>query len=109
MVWQTADGTLVHKLEGPGEDISWIDWHPKGNVLVAGSNDCTAWMWNATKGAQMQCFVGHGGALLCGGFLPNGKLLVTGSEDGTARVWSPKTGVSKSSISLGEAPVTCLA
>jgi ribosome assembly protein SQT1 len=23
----------------------WLRWHPKGTVLLAGSNDCTVWLW----------------------------------------------------------------
>lgn len=23
----------------------WLDWHPKGNILLAGANDSTIWMW----------------------------------------------------------------
>jgi WD40 repeat protein len=55
-----------------------------------------------------QCFVGHGGAVLCGQFTPDGKLLVSGAEDGTVRVWGPKSGVSKVSITMSDSPVTCL-
>lgn len=25
--------------------LQWIRWHPKGNVLLAGSNDSTVWLW----------------------------------------------------------------
>ena len=24
----------------------WLRWHPKGSVLLAGSNDTTVWLWN---------------------------------------------------------------
>jgi hypothetical protein len=23
----------------------WLSWHPKGNVLAAGCEDATVWMW----------------------------------------------------------------
>ena len=38
-------GELVNTLEGPDE-INWIDWHPKGHLLIAGSLDTNVWMWN---------------------------------------------------------------
>lgn len=25
--------------------LQWIDWHPKGNILLAGASDSTIWMW----------------------------------------------------------------
>ena len=47
-IWNVQDsGTLVETLEGPGEDIEFMSWHPKGNVLLAGSVDTTCWMWMA--------------------------------------------------------------
>lgn len=46
-------------LEGPGDSIEWLSWHPRGHVLLAGSADYTCWMWNADTGAFMQLFSGH--------------------------------------------------
>lgn len=36
-LWNTADGQLVNTLEGPGDAIEWLCWHPKGNIVLAGS------------------------------------------------------------------------
>ena len=43
-----------------------VKWHPKGNVVLAGSDDMTMWMWLALTGAYMQVlifsfWVGRGG------------------------------------------------
>jgi WD40 repeat protein len=27
----------------------WLDWHPKGNVLLAGGADGTVWVWNRKR------------------------------------------------------------
>ena len=27
------------------EDIQWLRWHPRGTILLAGSNDSTVWLW----------------------------------------------------------------
>ena len=71
-VYKAEDGTLLHTLEGPSAEIEvnrldggvyvtlfsigslflivqWFRWHPKGPVIVAGSNDATVWMWNAAR------------------------------------------------------------
>ena len=37
-IWDTA-GNEISTLEGPGSDIEWVDWHPRGAVLLAGSTD----------------------------------------------------------------------
>ena len=33
--------------------MNWLQWHPRGNVLLAGSEDFTAWLWHAQTGACM--------------------------------------------------------
>jgi ribosome assembly protein SQT1 len=111
-IWDAAAdsnaATLRHSLEGP-EDIEFIDWHSKGNVVMAGSGDGTTWMWLATTGACMAVFAGHEGAVTCGAFTPNGKVICTGSADSTVRLWAPRTGALKHTFQgCHEAPVNTL-
>lgn len=87
-VWDVATGSMVAQLEGPDE-ITWICWHSKGSILLAGANDGSAWMW-MSNGQVMQVFSGHSAPLTAGCFSPDGKLVVTGSEDGSVIVWDPK-------------------
>lgn len=42
-------------------------------MILAGSEDSTAWMWNADKGVYLNMFAGHGGSVTCGDFTPDGK------------------------------------
>jgi WD40 repeat protein len=42
-------GSTICGLEGPSE-VSWLSWHPRGSIVVAGSEDGTIWMWNAQTG-----------------------------------------------------------
>lgn len=58
-IWPTPDHNLLHTLEGPGEEIEWIDWHPKGDIILAGSSDYSSWMWNARTGVCMQVECSH--------------------------------------------------
>jgi WD40 repeat protein len=53
-IWDSATGHCAHMLDGPGGAIEWLRWHPKGDVILAGSDDFTAWLWNAQTGACMQ-------------------------------------------------------
>lgn len=78
-------------LDGPGDAVHFLAWHPRGPVLLAGSADSVAYMWNAVKGSFMAAFVGHEAAVTSGGFTSDGKLLVTASADAAVRVWSPTT------------------
>lgn len=77
-------------LEGPNE-IVWIDWHPRGNVLVAGTDDGSLWMWSLPAGNFMQVFRGHSAPATCGRFTHDGRNIVSGSEDGSLIIWDPKT------------------
>jgi len=98
-VWRVTDGKLLSRLEGPSEGIEFIAWHPQGDIILAGSGDCTAWMWNAGAGTNMQVFAGHTAEILCGGFTTDGKRVITASVDGSLRVWDPRSGVTMRIVS----------
>lgn len=53
-IWETSSGQRRHMLEGPGGAIEWLHWHPKGDVILAGTDEFTVWLWNAQTGACMQ-------------------------------------------------------
>jgi ribosome assembly protein SQT1 len=86
--WKTWE--FLTELQGPDE-VMWIRWHPKGNVLLAGSNDTTVWLWQLPSGNVMQVFAGHSGAVQCGEFTPDGKRIVTACADGTLIFWDPRS------------------
>jgi len=52
--------------------IQWIDWHPRGYVLLAGGADGTIWMWTIPTGKCMQVFTGHVESVTTGQFTPDG-------------------------------------
>lgn len=93
-IWSTSNGQLLRTLEGTGGALEWVRWHPKGDVVIAGTDDFMVYMWNAATGAVMQVFSGHSGTVTSGAFTPDGKALVTvgGEDDASLRVWNPKTG-----------------
>ncbi|KAL0955021.1 hypothetical protein HGRIS_003940 [Hohenbuehelia grisea] len=81
---------FLTELQGPDE-VMWVKWHPKGNVLLVGSNDGTAWMWQLPSGTTMQVFAGHSGSVQCGEFTPDGKRVVTACAGGDLIVWDPRS------------------
>ncbi|KAG1842020.1 ribosome biogenesis protein Sqt1 [Suillus subalutaceus] len=81
---------FLTELQGPDEVI-WLRWHPRGSILLAGSNDSTVWLWQLPSGNTMQVFAGHSGPVQCGEFTPDGKRIVTASEDGTLMYWDPRS------------------
>ncbi|KAA8522534.1 hypothetical protein F0562_013105 [Nyssa sinensis] len=90
-VWDSS-GNLKCTLDGPGGGIEWVRWHPRGHLVLAGSEDSTVWMWNADKCAYLNMFSGHGSNVTCGDFTPDGKTICTGSDDATLRIWNPRSG-----------------
>lgn len=50
----------------------WVSWHPRGHIVLAGSEDSTVWMWNADRAAYLNMFSGHGSSVTCGDFTPDG-------------------------------------
>jgi ribosome assembly protein SQT1 len=113
-VWSAADGAAISTLEGPADDVHWVGWHPRGDVVLAGSEDFSVWMWLARSGDCMQVFSGHRGPVTAGGFTADGKAVVTvgGEGDASLRVWNPKTGECVLTVSghpFHEEGINCLA
>ena len=51
-IWNTEnDFELKHIMEdGPSEDMNFLEWHPKGNVLITGGKDFLIWLLNGQNG-----------------------------------------------------------
>ncbi|KAJ3189211.1 hypothetical protein HDU85_002836 [Gaertneriomyces sp. JEL0708] len=112
-VHKAANGQHVATLDGPSE-ITWLNWHPRGNVLLAGSEDATLWMWQIPSGNCMGVFTGHVESVSCGQFTPDGKHVVSGSADGSVIIWDPKSAsatlrLTGADARFHEAPITSLA
>lgn len=93
-----------------------MDWHPKGNVLVAGGADGTVWVWNRSslfssapffllltspfllnrstvpRGDTLHVLAVHTTPCTTGRFTPDGKKILTASEDSMLILWDPRTG-----------------
>jgi WD40 repeat protein len=114
-VWSGKDRyKQLHVLDGPSESIEWIQWHPRGDIILAGSTDFSAWMWNGLSGECMASFMGHAGPVSCGSFTPDGKAVVTcgGEGDATLKVWDPRSGVCVTSVEgahFHTTGITCMA
>ncbi|KAL5526597.1 SQT1 [Sanghuangporus sanghuang] len=81
---------FLTELQGPDE-VVWLQWHPRGPVLLAGSNDGTLWLWQLPSGNTMQVFAGHSSPVQCGEFTPDGKRILTADEEGTLIFWDPRS------------------
>ncbi|WVQ70630.1 hypothetical protein IAR50_000150 [Cryptococcus sp. DSM 104548] len=74
-----------------GSEIEWLTWHPKGNVLSAGCNDASVWMWSLPSGNTLNVFSAHTMPLTAGAFPPPFKNLLTSSLDSSLILWDPRS------------------
>ncbi|KAF8149923.1 ribosome biogenesis protein Sqt1 [Crassisporium funariophilum] len=81
---------FLTELQGPDE-VMFLRWHPKGSVLLAGSNDSTLWLWQLPSGNTMQVFAGHTGPVNCGEFTPDGKRIISACSNGVLIFWDPRS------------------
>jgi WD40 repeat protein len=69
-----------------------VDFSPDSALVVTGSADGTARLWDIASGEQLQEFGGHEDEVISVAFAPNGQTVLTGSFDQTARLWEVATG-----------------
>jgi RNA polymerase sigma factor (sigma-70 family) len=89
-------------------DLIWCKGHetvptcaafaPDGTLLVTGSADKSARLWDAASGAAKHTLRGHTDAVLAVAFAPDGKLVATGGKDGLVKLWDVKTGKETASL-----------
>ncbi|NLG54573.1 MAG: WD40 repeat domain-containing protein [Rhodococcus sp.] len=84
----TGDGTV---LSGHSAAVRSVAFAPDGQMLVSGSDDHTARLWDLRRplaptviGAPL---VGHSDTVHSVAFSPDGTLLATGSDDQSVRLW----------------------
>ncbi|OAV88485.1 hypothetical protein PTTG_00883 [Puccinia triticina 1-1 BBBD Race 1] len=87
-------------LEAP-EEVTWLTWHPKQTVLLAGFSDGMIYMWQIPSGS-MQVFAGHDSMTTCGRFTPDGQKILSATDSGMLFIWDPKTGKTQHKINLNQ-------
>ncbi|CAH7686201.1 WD40-repeat-containing domain protein [Phakopsora pachyrhizi] len=106
-VWRNVDEDRFARWEflidlESTDEVTWLSWHSKGNLLLVGSSDGMVSMWQIPSGKNIQVFAGHTAMVTCGCFTPDGKSIVTGSESSELIQWDPKTGQAVQRVRLDE-------
>ncbi len=73
--------------------VASAHFSPKGDLIVTGSWDGSAKIWNATTGKVVRKLEGgHTSFVNTAVFSPDGQFILTASDDGTAKLWNVATG-----------------
>ena len=96
-----TQGIVLKEVLDAGEEAEccWINWHPRGSVLIAGFGSGSIWMWKVsfTAAAQVMAVFASpisGVPVTCGQFTPDGKGVIAGAADGSVYLLSPKAQLS---------------
>ena len=82
-----SEGKEIAALQGHLGDVNSAAFGPDGSLIVTGSSDNTARIWDAVRGKEIVILRGHTAAVNSVAFSPDGKRVVTASSDRTARIW----------------------
>ncbi len=85
-LWGIQEAQKLKTFEEQGH-IRTVAFSPDDTIVLTGSFDGTARLWNTETGRELQTFRGHNNCVVTSAFSPDGKSILTGSRDGTARLW----------------------
>lgn len=89
-IWD-LQGNLKFDFKDQADEVTYLEWHQKGNALLVGCQDGPILLYNCNKGQCLGGFYGHESEVTRCLFTPDGKYVVSSSMDGSVRIWNPKT------------------
>jgi WD40 repeat protein len=111
-ILSTADGSVVHRLEGHAGliVIQGIAYNPDGTLLASASVDGTVRLWDTQTGKLTKTLDHRGGQVLGIAWYPDGQSLVSISDTrGEVIVWDVAAGVPALRLPLAQGPLLSLA
>ncbi len=98
-IWDLASGRVVHCLRKHSFTVHSLAASADGRLLISGSGDGTARLWDTVKGSQVRKFGGffggtHNGPVMAVALSPDGAWALTGGGDhaDTVNVWDNSNG-----------------
>jgi WD40 repeat protein len=91
-LWDVESRQQIARFSPHGA-VADVDLSPDGKMLVTGSWDQSAKIWDVATATTMRKLDGvHTGYVNSVQFSPDGKLVLTASDDGTSRLWDAISG-----------------
>ncbi|MCB0532876.1 MAG: caspase family protein [Saprospiraceae bacterium] len=91
ILWDRETGAILHTLSGHTDYVYDVAFSPDGQLLLTGSGDNTAKLWDR-NGQLLRTLSGHTGAVNVVAFSPDGKSIFTASADNSLKRWDRETG-----------------
>lgn len=96
------------RLQGHGNPISAVAFHPTGNQVASLGMDLTLRVWSMPDGRQSRQVVAHRERPLSLAFSRDGTSIVTGGQDGTVRIWNGESLKEERQFSLNQGRATAV-
>ena len=117
-LWSTINGRLTDEfapafsgrrlVAGHADAITSVAFSPDGALIVTGSADKTAIIWELATASELRALRGHTAGVTGVGFSPDGTRIVTGSEDSTAVLWDAATAQQIRTLQPCQSPITAV-
>jgi WD40 repeat protein len=95
VIWDWEAGKPWLTLDGHTDIVENVNYHSGGSLLVSGSDDANAILWDLNAPAENRIktrFLGHSALIYDAAFSPDGKYVATGSADGLVKIWDANRG-----------------
>ena len=111
-IFSVPNFELLQTIDDQDQEITFIEWHPKGPAFCFGSAEGAAWVY-IIKGQTNENFnfYLHNGEVTAGGFINEGKEMITVGEDKTAKIYELKSRTLKHTIKdikYHKGPIVCI-
>jgi len=90
------------RVGGHTDIVDFAAWSSDGRLILTGSHDGTARLWNASTAKCLAVLEGLAEGVTCSAFSPDGALAVTVDAHGAVRAWEVSTGKLISALTADE-------
>ncbi|KAI0526035.1 WD40-repeat-containing domain protein [Xylaria bambusicola] len=91
-LWSLSQDTPLSTLEGHGQRVVRVEFHPSGRYLATASDDTTWRLWDVEKSSELLLQEGHSRGVFAISYNTDGSLLASGGMDSIGRIWDLRSG-----------------